>query len=130
MVGPGLYSEIGLGVESDAEDDDGEKAGQVARELPVLPLPRLPGRRRDAVEEVAIRPVLVARGGPAARAVVVAAAGADGGGQAGAEHTGGCREGFRRRHLVWLETCAATGEGRERERIEWCDAFVYMFVWI
>lgn len=117
MVGPGLYGEIGLGVEPDAKDDDGEKAGQVARELPVLPLPRLPGRRRDAVEEVAVGPVLVARRGPAARAVVVAAAGADGGGQAGAEHAGGCREGFRRRHLVWLETCAATGERERGDRV-------------
>lgn len=99
MVGPGLDGEIGLGVESDAEDYDGEEAGEVARELPVLPLSRLSGRRRDAVEEVPVGPLLVARGGPPARTVVVAAAGTDGGVQAAAEHAGGCREGFRRRHF-------------------------------
>ena len=40
-MGPSLDGEIGLGVETDAEDDDGEEACDVARELPVFPLARL-----------------------------------------------------------------------------------------
>ena len=40
-MGPGLDGEIGLGVESDTEDDDGEEAGDVARQLPVFPFSRL-----------------------------------------------------------------------------------------
>uniref|UniRef100_J3MU93 Uncharacterized protein n=1 Tax=Oryza brachyantha TaxID=4533 RepID=J3MU93_ORYBR len=59
LVRPGLEGEVGLGVEADAEDDDGEEGGDVAGQLPVLPLPRLgvprpapspppPRRRSDA----------------------------------------------------------------------------------
>lgn len=66
LVGPGLDGEIGLGVEADAEDHDGEEAGDVAGELPVLPLARLPRRRWSPVEEVTLGPLLVARAAPPA----------------------------------------------------------------
>lgn len=57
-MGPGLESEIRLGVEAHAEDDDGEEGGEVAGKLPVLPLPRLTGRRRRPIEEVPVGPLL------------------------------------------------------------------------
>ena len=41
LVRPGLDCEVELGVEADTEDDDGEEGGEVAGQLPVLPLPRL-----------------------------------------------------------------------------------------
>lgn len=66
-MGPGLDREIGFSVEPDAEDDDREEARDVARKLPVLPFARLSRRRRGAVHEVALGPLLVARRGPAAR---------------------------------------------------------------
>lgn len=78
MVSPGLDGEIGLGVEPHTEYDDGEETRNVARKLPVLPLPRLSRRRRYAVEEVPVGAVLVAGRSPPARAVFGAAAGADG----------------------------------------------------
>ncbi|KAG5552401.1 hypothetical protein RHGRI_010468 [Rhododendron griersonianum] len=61
LVDPGLDGEVGLGVEAHSEYDDGEEAREVARELPVLPLPRLPWRRRRSVEEVAVWAILVAQ---------------------------------------------------------------------
>ena len=70
---PGLDCEVGLGVEADAEDDDGEEGGDVAGKLPVLPLPRLPRRRRRAVEEVPLGPLLVARRRPPPRALAATA---------------------------------------------------------
>jgi hypothetical protein len=63
-VRPGLDGEVGLGVEPDAEDDDGEEGGDVAGQLPVLPLARLPGRRRRPVEEVPLGLLLAPRGRP------------------------------------------------------------------
>lgn len=70
---PGLDGEVGLGVEADAEDDDGEEGGDVAGQLPVLPLPRLPRRRRRPVQDVPVRTLLVPRRAPPARPVVAAA---------------------------------------------------------
>jgi hypothetical protein len=43
LVCPGLEGEVGLGVEPDSENDDGEEGGDVVGQLPVLPLARLPG---------------------------------------------------------------------------------------
>ncbi|GMN54813.1 hypothetical protein TIFTF001_023941 [Ficus carica] len=111
LVGPGLDGEIGLGVEADAENDDGEKAGDVAGELPVLPLAGLARRRRRPVEEVTLRPLLVARRGPAAGAGVSAAAGAEGGEETVPEHGG---KGCCRRESVE----GSNDDERERER-EW-----------
>ena len=51
-MGPSLDGEIGLGVEADAEDDDGEEAGDVVGELPVLPFTRLTWGERGPIEEV------------------------------------------------------------------------------
>ena len=67
-MSPGLDREIRFGVEPDPEDDDREEARDVTRKLPILPFARLPRRRRSAVHEVALGPLLVARRGPAARA--------------------------------------------------------------
>ncbi|XP_048426470.1 uncharacterized protein LOC125470846, partial [Pyrus x bretschneideri] len=67
LVGPSLDGEIGLSVEADAEDDDGEEAGDVAGELPVLPFTRLTWGERGPIEEVAFGSFLVARAGPPAR---------------------------------------------------------------
>lgn len=67
LVGPGLDGEIGFGIESDAENDDGEEAGDVAREFPILPFSRLARRWRGPVEEVTFWLFLVARTRPAAR---------------------------------------------------------------
>ena len=111
LVGPGLDGEIWLGVEADAKDDDGEEAGDVAGELPVLPLAGLARRLRSPVEEVALRPLLVARRGPAAGARVSASAGAEGGEETVPEHGG---EGCCRRESVE----GSDNEERERER-EW-----------
>lgn len=66
-MGPGLDGEIGLGVESDTEDDDGEEAGDVARQLPVFPFPRLTRWWWGPVEEVALGFLLVTRAAPPAR---------------------------------------------------------------
>lgn len=66
-MGPGLDGEIGLSVEADAKDNDGEEAGDVARELPVLPFSSLAWGQRGPVEEVTFRLLLVARAGPPAR---------------------------------------------------------------
>lgn len=80
MVSPCLDGEIGLGVEPHTEYDDGEETRDVARKLPVLPLPRLPWRRRQPVEEISVWAILVARCGPPAWAISAAAAEAEGGG--------------------------------------------------
>lgn len=89
-MGPGLDGQIGLGVEADAEDDDGEEAGDVAGQFPVLPLAGLAWRRRSPVEEVALGVFLVAGSGPAAGAGGCAAAATEGGKDAVPEHDG-CR---------------------------------------
>lgn len=88
-MGPGFDSQIGLGVEPNAEDHDGEEAGDVARELPVFPLARLAWGRRGPVEGEALGPLLVARAGPAARTGGSSAAGTQGREQSAAEHGGG-----------------------------------------
>lgn len=93
-MGPGLDGEIGLGIETDAEDDDGEEAGDVARELPVLPFTGLAGRERGSVEEVAFGVFFVAGAGPAAGAGGGAAAGAEGLDEALAEHLLGAPRGY------------------------------------
>jgi hypothetical protein len=88
-VRPGLDREVGLGVEADAEDDDGEEGSDVTGKLPVLPLPRLPRRRRRAVEEVPLGPILVPRRRPPPRALAAAAAAAahaGGGAEPRAQH--------------------------------------------
>lgn len=59
-MSPRFEGQVGLGIEAYAKDDDGEEAGDVAGQLPVLPLPRLPRWWWSAVEEVAVRPILVA----------------------------------------------------------------------
>lgn len=64
LVRPGLDGEVGLGVEANAEDDDGKEGGDVAGQLPVLPLARFPRRRRRPVEEVPLGALLVPRGRP------------------------------------------------------------------
>ncbi|GMP85598.1 hypothetical protein CsSME_00038690 [Camellia sinensis var. sinensis] len=98
----GRDGEIGLGVEAESADDDCEKAGNVARKLPVLPLPPLPRRQRSPLKEKAVGPLLV-RCCPPARARGGAAAymGAEGGAQAVPEHSCGGGQEFRRRHC-WL----------------------------
>lgn len=97
LVGPGFDGQIRLGVEADAEDDDGDETGDVAGKLPVFPFARLARWRWGPVEEVALGPLFVARGGPAAGAGV-AAASAEGGEEATAEHGGGGGERRRDRH--------------------------------
>lgn len=98
LVSPGLDGEIGLGVEADAEDDDGEEAGDVAGKLPVLPLARLPRWQWRSVEEVSLRPLLVPRARPPAGSCRgCTATGTQGSHQALAEHAGGAAE----RH-AWL----------------------------
>jgi hypothetical protein len=72
-VCPGLEGEVGLGVEPDSEDDDGEEGGDVAGQLPVLPLARLPGRQRRPVEEVPLGPLLVPWRRPAPGPIAAAA---------------------------------------------------------
>lgn len=96
-MGPGLDCEIGLGVKADAEDDNCEEAGDVAGELPILPLAGLSRRRRGPAEEVAVGALLVA--GSEERVGAVSSSSAEAGAQAGSQHAGGVREGFRGRHL-------------------------------
>jgi hypothetical protein len=72
-VRPGLEGEVGLGVEPDAEDDDGEEGGDVAGQLPVLPLTRLPGRQRRPVEEEPLGLLLVPQRRPAPGPIAAAA---------------------------------------------------------
>lgn len=66
LMGPGLDGEIGLGIETDAENDNSQEAGYVARQLPVFPLPRLPRWRWCPVEEVAVWLLLVTWARPSA----------------------------------------------------------------
>lgn len=49
-MGPGFDGQIGLGVEPNTEDHDGEEAGDVAGEFPVFPLARLARWRGCTVE--------------------------------------------------------------------------------
>uniref|UniRef100_A0A0D9Y9Q9 Uncharacterized protein n=1 Tax=Oryza glumipatula TaxID=40148 RepID=A0A0D9Y9Q9_9ORYZ len=58
--GKSLQGEVGLRVEPDAENDDGE----VAWKLPVHPLTELPCQRRRPLEEVALGPLIEPRGQP------------------------------------------------------------------
>ena len=58
-MGPSFKGEIGLGVEAHTEDDDGEKAGDVAREFPILPFTGLSRRLWKTVEQVSVGPLLV-----------------------------------------------------------------------
>uniref|UniRef100_A0A0E0FMA3 Uncharacterized protein n=1 Tax=Oryza nivara TaxID=4536 RepID=A0A0E0FMA3_ORYNI len=58
--GKSLQGEVGLCVEPDAENDDGE----VAWKLPVHPLTELPCQRRRPLEEVALGPLIEPRGQP------------------------------------------------------------------
>lgn len=108
-MGPGLNREIGLRAEAYSEYDDCEEASEVARQLPVLPLPRLSRRRRRPVEGETFRPLLVARTGPAARAASSASAGTKRRAEAGPESVRGGREWLERRHY---------GVEREREEEE------------
>jgi hypothetical protein len=97
-MSPGLDGEIGLGVEADAEDNDGEEAGDVAGQLPVLPLARLARWQWRSVEEVSLRPLLVPRARPPARSCGgCAATDTQGSYQALAEHAGGVAYGH-----AWL----------------------------
>lgn len=66
-MGPGLDGEIGLCVQPHSQNHYGQKAGDVARKLPVFPLARLARRWRGSVEEVPVRLLLMARGRPSAR---------------------------------------------------------------
>lgn len=91
-MGPGLDGEVGLGVEPDAEDDDGEEAGDVARKLPILPLAGLTRGRRGAVEEKALGSFLMARACPAARPGGCTSARAGGLKEAAADHGRCARE--------------------------------------
>ncbi|KAF2289428.1 hypothetical protein GH714_036133 [Hevea brasiliensis] len=43
LVRPGLDGQIGLGIQPNTKDHNGQEAGDVARELPVLPLRDCPG---------------------------------------------------------------------------------------
>ena len=97
-MGPGFDGEIGLGVEADAEDDDSEEAGDVAGELPVLPLAGLARGRRGPIEEVPLRPLLVAGARPPARPGLRAAAGPQGLLQPPPERGGGAAQGRWWRH--------------------------------
>lgn len=75
LVGPGLESEVGLGVEADAKDDDGEEGGDVAGKLPVLPLPRLPRGGWQPIEDVPLGPLLRPRARPPPSPLPAAASG-------------------------------------------------------
>lgn len=67
VVGPGLDRQFGLGAEAHPEDNYGEKAGEITRQLPVLPLPGQPGRRRSTAEGESLGPFLVSLAHPSAR---------------------------------------------------------------
>ena len=118
LVGPGLDGEIGLGVESDTEDDDGEEAGDVARQLPVFPFPRLTSWWWGPVEEVTLGFLLVTRAAPPARPCCRgAAACAQRWEEPLPDHaTHGCCWGW---HLLGFGVCVWSGlprRDRERER--------------
>ncbi|KAK5787274.1 hypothetical protein PVK06_041927 [Gossypium arboreum] len=82
---PSLDSEIGLGVETNTEDDDGKEARDVARQLPIFPFTGLARRWRGPVEEVTIGSFLVTGRRPAAWTVV---GGESPGKESAAEHGG------------------------------------------
>ena len=63
---PSLDGEIGLSIEADAEDDDGEETGDVVRELPVLPFSGLSWWRRGSIEKVTVGSFLVPGACPSA----------------------------------------------------------------
>lgn len=66
-MSPSLDGQIRLGLEANAEDDNREEAGDVARQLPVLPLASLTRWWWGPIEEVALWSFLVAWSGPSAR---------------------------------------------------------------
>ena len=82
---PSLDSEIGLGVETNTEDDDGEEARDVARQLPIFPFTGLTWWWWCPIEEVTIGPFLVTGRRPPAWTIV----GGEGPGEeSAAEHVG------------------------------------------
>ncbi|CAK9172530.1 unnamed protein product [Ilex paraguariensis] len=113
LVGPGLDGEIGLGVEPNAEDDDGEEARDVAWQLPVLPLPRLTWWWQRSVQKIAVGAFLVAGSGPPAWAISATSSDAKGGAQPCSEHACGAREGLWGRHFWRRE------KERLRESLTW-----------
>lgn len=115
LVRPGLEGEVGLGVEPDAEDDDGEEGGDVAGELPVLPLARLARRRRRAVHRVPLGPHLVAGRRPPAPAVAVPAAKARRRAQPRPQHPSRRRRDRPHRALL-VRVCEVEDWRSERER--------------
>lgn len=102
LVGPCFDGQIGLGVEPNTQDHDGEEAGDVAGQFPVFPLAGLARGRGGPVEEVPLGPLLVARARPPAGTRLRPAAGserledppADGGGGGGEWRGGRHRVGF------------------------------------
>lgn len=77
-MGPCLDRQIGLGTEANPENNNGEEASDVARQLPILPLSRLSRRRRSPAEGKPFGLILVSGAGPSARPVSSAAAGPEG----------------------------------------------------
>lgn len=96
---PGLNREIGLSIEAHSKDDNSKEASNIARQLPVFPLPRLSRRRRRTTEGKTLGPFLVAWTGPTARPITSASTGAKGRPEAGPESVGRGSEGLKRRHF-------------------------------
>lgn len=134
LVSPGLDGEIGLGVEADAEDNDGEEASYVAGQLPVLPLARLARWQWRSVEEVSLRPLLVPRARPPARSCGgCATTDTQGSHQALAEHAGGAAYGHAWLVFFRLRFCLRTDGRTLTERRgtarEWGMLWLFVFVY-
>lgn len=54
LVCPSFDGEVGLGVEANPEDDNCEKRCNVAREFPILPVPRFTRKKWCAVEKIPV----------------------------------------------------------------------------
>jgi len=100
LVGPRFDGQIGLGVEPNTQDHDGEEAGDVAWQFPVFPLAGLARGQGSPVEEVPLGMLLVARARPPAGPRFRAAAGSKGLEDPPAERGGGGGEWRRKRHRV------------------------------
>eukprot|EP00268_Persea_americana_P043202 TRINITY_DN4336_c0_g1_i1.p1 TRINITY_DN4336_c0_g1~~TRINITY_DN4336_c0_g1_i1.p1 ORF type:complete len:176 (-),score=16.64 TRINITY_DN4336_c0_g1_i1:37-564(-) len=112
LVGPGLDGEVGLGAESNTENDYGEKPGEVVGELPVLPFPRLARWGRGACEGVAVRTLLGAWARPSARSLSTSPR-AKGRFQSAPKHPSSRCQTSRRHAFLYSYRCT---ERRNRER--------------